>query len=76
MLNPLCQSSNLTDGRCTSCYPGYAIEPVSGNCLVSLKDPNCLSSSGPACTACADRFYLSVNSRCVQVNALCKGYNK
>lgn len=29
-VNPLCKDYNFTDGKCTSCYPGYSI--VQGSC--------------------------------------------
>jgi hypothetical protein len=38
-LNPLCKTSNLTNGNCLSCYPGYTL--ANGLCSVSFKDPNC-----------------------------------
>ena len=37
--NPLCKISDLNNGQCTTCYPGYVIN--AGYCTVSLKDPNC-----------------------------------
>jgi len=38
-LNPLCQTSNLTNGQCTACFRGYALN--AGLCIVSSRDPNC-----------------------------------
>jgi hypothetical protein len=37
-LNPLCKTSNTTDGSCLSCYPGYTI--VNKGCSIFM-DANC-----------------------------------
>lgn len=39
------------------------------------KYPNCKKLNGDFCAECYDRFYLK-DGACVEVNQLCKGYNK
>jgi hypothetical protein len=71
-LNPLCRTSNLTDGTCLSCFPGYSIN--AGSCTVAFQDPNCQrwDSARSACTQCSTRFFIDTTGRCRQVNPLCR----
>ena len=74
-LNPLCKTSNLSNGFCTSCYPGYTVNPSSGNCEVFFRDPNCKNfDANNYCIECGIRFYIA-EGKCKPVNPLCKDYN-
>lgn len=37
--NPLCKTSNIVDGTCTACFPGYSLS--GGQCVIAFQDPNC-----------------------------------
>lgn len=75
-VNPLCRTFNNATGACTSCYPGYGINTVNGNCEVSFKDPNCKQfDSNNICVECGTRFYASASGTCQSVSPLCREYN-
>ena len=74
-LNPLCKTSDLINGRCLSCYPGYQLNTNNGQCAVFFKDPTCkiFAASGD-CSECIAKHYLKAG-KCIMVNPLCKAYN-
>ena len=75
-VNPICKTSNLLNGDCTSCYPGYQLNPANGNCEVFFRDPNCQDfSPNGNCLKCVIKYYISSNGKCIPVNPLCKDYN-
>ena len=75
-LNPLCKTSNLFDGSCTSCFPGYSL--TAGLCGIAFQDPNCkeFNDDRTVCEKCSARFYPGPQGRCVQINPLCKTANE
>ena len=75
-MNPLCATSNLQNGQCLSCYPGYSL--VGGSCGVSFRDPNCqdYNNATNTCNKCALRyFYDQLKAKCMPVNIFCQDYN-
>lgn len=89
MLNPLCQASNLTNGQCTACYPGYMLS--AGNCSIVIGNDQqlqsttttvskqidlfCINTTNNICTKCASGFYLNSSAICHQLDPLCKTPN-
>lgn len=74
-LNPLCKSSDLSNGACTDCYPGYVI---SGNtCIVAtaVYIPYCAQTNGNVCVSCISGYYVSAGI-CALVNVLCATYDQ
>lgn len=74
-LNPLCKSSNLSNGNCIDCYGGYVL---SGNtCIVAadLNIPYCVQYAGNACVGCLNGYYAS-NGTCALANVLCATYDQ
>ena len=71
-LNPICKTSNLTDGTCLSCYGGYSIS--AGKCSGASQDANCqkFASGSTTCVQCSSNFYLNTDGRCKQISPLCK----
>ncbi len=76
-LSPLCKTSNLTNGFCLSCFPGYSVN-AAGSCVLSYSDPNCqkFDQTLKICTQCASKFYLDSTSKCRQINPICKTANQ
>jgi len=78
--NPLCKTSNITDGSCLSCYPGYSLSQQGnslsqqGKCTVAFQDPNCqkFDNSKTTCITCSSNFFLSADGKCKQINPICK----
>lgn len=74
-LNPLCKSSNLSNGNCIDCYGGYVL---SGNtCIVAadLNIPYCVQYAGSSCVGCLNGYYPS-NGTCALANVLCATYDQ
>jgi hypothetical protein len=71
-LNPLCRTSNLTDGTCLSCFPGYSL--ALGRCTVAFQDPNCqrFDNARANCLNCSSNFFLASDGKCKQINPLCR----
>lgn len=66
----------MQNGACLSCFPGYAVNANTGNCVVSSMDSNCKEfRPDGSCNKCAVKFYLNQNGKCAVVNPLCKDYN-
>jgi len=71
--NPLCKTSNLTNGQCLTCFQGYNLN--NGQCLVSYTDANCIKfTSAGQCLNCSSRFFMKYGV-CTPINPLCKTYN-
>ena len=72
-VNPLC-NQYLSNGACTSCYPGYQVQ--GGTCILAgqNKDPFCKNwNTGGVCTGCyAGYFFNQVAGACKPFNPLCK----
>lgn len=74
VINPLCKSSNMTTGACTSCYTGYLLS--ASNCIAITADsiPYCAQVTQGQCSACINGYLLS-NTTCIAANPLCATYN-
>lgn len=73
-INPLCKTSDFTNGRCLTCYQGFTSSD--GLCKIFVRDPNCLQyDSSNQCTKCSANFYNSLGI-CKMVSPLCKDYDK
>ena len=72
-MNPLCKTSNLTDGSCLTCFSGYSI--INGVCVFSFSDPNCRQFNSTNCLVCSLGFFLDTKGKCRQVSPLCKIFN-
>ena len=76
-VNPLCKTSNPTNGACMSCYAGYTLNQGNGACEIFFKDPNCKKfRSDNTCQKCAIRHYINNSGKCSSVSPLCKGYDE
>lgn len=75
--NPLCQTSNTTNGDCLSCFIGFTIR--GGTCVVDTTSTsfNCaeFSSSG-VCKKCSTGYYFDSNNKCQISNPLCKFFDQ
>ena len=74
-LNPLCRTSNLANGNCLSCYPGYSL--TGGSCSVFFRDANCQEYDATnTCKSCSGRYYLdSLAGKCQPISPLCRTFN-
>ena len=73
-LNPLCKTSDTSNGRCITCYQGFSLSE--GICKVFVRDPNCQQYDlSNQCTKCSTRFYNSLGT-CKLVSPLCKDYDR
>jgi hypothetical protein len=74
-LNPLCKDSDLTNGNCLNCYPGYTLS--SNTCIVAaaVNIPYCSQVVGSSCASCINGYYVS-NGACSLVNVLCGTYDQ
>jgi hypothetical protein len=77
-VSPSCNSYDSTNGDCTSCFAGYAVEK--GKCVLSVADPtvaNCnqLDPLSGACLKCSKGYYFDFNGNCVQENPTCKHFD-
>jgi len=76
--NPLCKTSDLNNGGCLTCYPGYVVS--AGNCTLgnsptTSSDPNCKSTdSSGVCNSCYSGYYLNAGKSCQRLDPLCKNY--
>jgi hypothetical protein len=74
-LNSLCKNSDMTNGNCLDCYPGYAL---SGNtCIVAaaISIAYCAQVVGNVCSSCINGYYVS-NGACAMVSVLCATYDQ
>jgi len=73
-LNSVCKTSDMTNGACTDCYPGYVLSYPT--CIVagSVNIPYCQNVVGIACTVCISGYYVS-NGGCALANILCATYD-
>lgn len=74
--DPLCKTSNQTNGFCTSCYNGYSVD-TNGKCVPSQdssRDPNCaVFNSDNTCQSCSKGYFFDTNTKlCQLANPLCK----
>lgn len=79
VVNPLCNTFDLTSGNCLSCYQGYSLS--SGTCVVSNatspSDPFCQKFLTPdVCSQCSDRYYIGAAGVCIEVNPYCHEYDQ
>lgn len=59
----MCRSI-ASNGSCLSCYEGFALNSISGQCMQGAILENCASQMDGKCTKCSTRFYL--------LNEICK----
>lgn len=75
-VNPFCNRYNLVNGRCFSCYPGYALR--NDNCFVENKtvsDDNCKTWRDDVCVECAFGAYFSPSRICTLADPLCRTFD-
>lgn len=62
-LDPLCRNSDMTNGDCTSCYPGYFLSAARCVAAQSIQIANCnVVGANGLCTECMEGTYLAANS--------------
>jgi len=68
-VNINCGTYKITDGSCTSCYPGFDL--ANGVCSVSNSPSSCSKfDSKGACLNCSQGSYLN-SGRCIQIDPQC-----
>ena len=76
-LDPLCKTSDMTNGNCQSCYPGYSLSTFL-RCeilqVVQIVNCNTINDVG-VCIDCLSGYYLT-NNACQPVSILCATYNR
>lgn len=74
-LDPICKTSDMTNGRCASCYPGYILNDQY-KCVVApvVQIANCNTVSNGVCVECLPGYY-TYNGACSAVSILCASYN-
>jgi hypothetical protein len=74
-LNPLCKTSNMTNGNCIDCYQGYTLSTNTCVEAAAVYIPNCAIVNGISCAECINGYYVS-NGGCSAVSILCANYDK
>jgi hypothetical protein len=76
--NPLCRTTDPSNGNCLSCYQGYVV--IAGNCTqgsssTSSADANCKSTDQSGiCTSCYNGYYLTPGMACQKMDPNCRTY--
>jgi len=73
-LNPLCRTSDMSNGACLSCYPGYQI--LNTDCIVAaaITIPFCQTVNGNVCALCINGYFTK-DGGCALANTLCSSYD-
>lgn len=77
-VNPLCKTSNSSDGTCLSCYPGYSLS--NGFCIIPVTysqqatDPYCLSFIKDQCASCQKGYFVQ-GGTCSIVDPQCQQFD-
>lgn len=77
-VSPSCNTYNPSNGDCTSCFAGYAVEK--GKCVLSAADAavaNCnqIDPLTGICLKCSKGYYFDYNGNCAQENPNCKTFD-
>lgn len=74
-LDPLCKTSDMSNGNCQSCYPGYSLNQL-WKCEVAqvIQIANCNTVQNGVCTECLPGYW-SNNGQCSAVSILCASYD-
>lgn len=73
LVDPLCKTSNILSGACTSCFAGYELSPI-GKCEKSIApqgDPLCAEFVDSKCVKCAFGAFFNKNGLCQLADSLC-----
>jgi len=73
-VNPLCKTSNMTNGYCIDCYPGYMLTGTTCIVAADVNIPYCNKVTGQICSECINGYYPK-NGKCELVNVLCATYS-
>lgn len=73
-LNPLCKTSDMTNGYCKDCYPGYLLAGTSCIVAADVNIPYCNRVVGQVCAECINGYYPKAG-KCELVNVLCATYS-
>ena len=75
-VNPNCFTYDMSNGACTSCYPGFV--PIEDTCLPEAlfpsetpTDPFCNKFEGSKCVKCAFGYYFK-EGLCTQADPNCR----
>lgn len=71
-----CNTYNVFSGHCTTCYPGYSLDPK-GACNPSEANSSCaqVDKQTGLCAKCFNGSYLSAAGQCLPIDPYCSSFN-